>query len=78
MRKALFVIALLVGFASKAFHIVGGEIEFITLRAGLYKINVVQYFDEAQVENPGPEGAVEVYIYSNFDNSLISTHFLRL
>jgi gliding motility-associated-like protein len=78
MRKALFVIALLVGFCSQAFHIVGGEIEFITLRAGLYKINVIQYFDEVQVENPGPEGAAEVYIFSNFDNSLISKHILRL
>ena len=67
MRRIFSIIGLLLVFGSKAFHIVGGEIEFITIAEGLYQINVVQYFDEAQDENPGPEGAVEVFVFSNFN-----------
>ncbi len=77
MKKLLYLIFLLAHGAS-AFHIVGGEIEFITIRPGTYRINVIQYFDEAQIMNPGPEGQITVYIYRNSDNALMSTHDLLL
>ncbi|MFZ9046833.1 MAG: hypothetical protein ACO2ZZ_13325, partial [Cyclobacteriaceae bacterium] len=77
MKKLLYLILLLAHGAS-AFHIVGGEIEFITIRPGTYRINVIQYFDEAQIMNPGPEGQITVYIYRNSDNALMSTHDLLL
>ena len=60
----------------QAFHIVGGEIEFIYLEDGLYRINLIQYFDEAQEDNQNPDGTVTVYIFRNSDNRLISTHIL--
>ena len=63
---------------TKAFHIVGGEIEFIYLSDGLYKINLIQYFDEAQTENPGPDQFVTIYIFRNGDDQLMSTHLLPL
>ena len=75
MKRLLYLIFLLAQPAV-AFHIVGGEIEFITLRNGTYRINVVQYFDKAQIENPGPEAEATVYIYRNSDNKLMSTHTL--
>ncbi len=62
----------------RAFHIVGGEIEFVYLRDGLYRITLVQYFDEAQRFNPGPEAAIEITIFRNSDNALISSHTLTL
>ncbi len=61
---------------SHAFHIVGGEIEFIYLSDGLYRINLIQYFDEAQEDNQGAEPFVQVYIFRNSDNQLMSTHIL--
>jgi gliding motility-associated-like protein len=69
---------MLAGFNSEAFHIVGGELEFITVGPGRYIINLIQYFDEAQDENPGPEPSAEVYIFSNRDNALVSIHQLAL
>ncbi|MFK7954134.1 MAG: gliding motility-associated C-terminal domain-containing protein [Ekhidna sp.] len=63
---------------SNAFHIVGGEMEFIYVSDGVYRINVIQYFDEAQENNPGPEGQVTVYIFRNGDDQLMSTHDLNL
>ena len=61
-----------------AFHIVGGEMEFIYVSDGVYRINLIQYFDEAQNNNPGPESQVTVYIFRNGDDQLISTHELSL
>ncbi len=63
---------------AKAFHIVGGELEFIYLSDGTYRINLIQYFDEAQTFNPGPEAFITVYIFRNSDNELMSTHLLPL
>lgn len=65
-------------FTASANHIVGGEIEFIYLRDGLYRINVVQYFDVANPVNPGPEPSVFISIFSNRNDELISTHQLIL
>lgn len=79
MKKLLltlsFVLSLSISFA---FHIVGGEMEFIYLNDGLYRINLIQYFDQAQVNNPGPEPLITVYIFRNGDNQLMSTHILQL
>jgi hypothetical protein len=57
---------------------VGGEIEFITLQPGFYRINIIQYFDQAQEANPGPENQALVYIFSNRTNEVVSTHVLDL
>ncbi|MEQ9402841.1 MAG: gliding motility-associated C-terminal domain-containing protein [Cyclobacteriaceae bacterium] len=64
-----------------AFHIVGGEIEFIYLSDGLYRINLIMYLDEVQEGNPnqfktGPDGAVSISIFSNTDGREVSTHLL--
>jgi hypothetical protein len=75
MKKLVYLFCFM-AHGAYAFHIVGGEIEFITLQPGRYQINVVQYFDEAQQENPGPEAAVEVYIFRSSDDELMSTHVL--
>lgn len=77
MKKIfLTTIALLVAFWLHAFHIVGGEIEFITLEPGSYRINLIQYRDEAQDQNPSPDAEVTVYIFSNKTDELISVHTL--
>lgn len=76
MRFGLFIGFVLITFIASSFHIVGGEIEFITISPGRYRINVIQYFDRAQVGNPGPEAGVEVFIFSNKDNRFVSRHLL--
>lgn len=60
------------------FHIVGGEIEFETLEGGLYRINLIQYRDEAQTDNQVYEETITVYIFSNRTGATVSTHLLRL
>jgi gliding motility-associated-like protein len=79
MRKLLITGCLFLSLGiAHAFHIVGGEIEFIYLSDGVYRINLIQYFDEAQNQNPGPDQFVTVYIFRNGDNQLMSTHTLQL
>jgi len=79
MKKfSLFICALMLFYGLEAFHIVGGEIEFITIEPGVYRINLIQYRDEAQQQNTEPDPSVTVYIYSNKDNRLVSTHLLPL
>lgn len=58
-----------------AYHIVGGEIEFITLEPGRYRINLIQYRDEAQDENNVYLDSYTVYIFSNKEgeNEVIRT-----
>lgn len=63
-------------FPLKANHIVGGEIEFLYVRDGLYRINVIQYFDQAQTANPGPEAAITVALFRNSDDAQLLTHNL--
>lgn len=58
-------------------HIVGGELEFITLEQGLYRINLIQYRDEAQTENTVIVDQYEVHIFSNKDDQLVSIHELN-
>ena len=62
----------------EAAHIVGGEIEFSYLSDGMYRISVIQYFDQTQFTNPGPEGGITVYIYRNSDGQRMSTFNLFL
>ncbi len=79
MKKIL--LAFLLGFfliPLKANHIVGGEIEFLYVSDGVYRINLIQYFDEAQFINPGPEGAINVVIFRNSDDAEMSVHTLFL
>lgn len=79
LRKLLITFCLVLSIGiSHAFHIVGGEMEFIYISDGLYRINLIQYFDEAQFQNPGPDPFVTVYIFRNSDNQLMSTHTLNL
>lgn len=52
--------------------------EFIYLEDGVYRINLIQYFDEAQFQNPGPEAFVTIYIFRNSDDELMSQHTLSL
>lgn len=61
---------------AKAFHIVGGEIEFIYLSDGRYRINLIQYYDQAQTQNPGPDQSLTISIFRNGDNKLMSSHLL--
>ncbi|MEM6643902.1 MAG: gliding motility-associated C-terminal domain-containing protein [Bacteroidota bacterium] len=79
MKRVCSVILMcLVLAVAKGFHIVGGEIEFIFLQAGRYQINLIQYFDRAQDQNPGPDGTATVYIFRNSDGALMSQHVLLL
>lgn len=79
MKKLILTILLGIWLIpTQAFHIVGGEIEFIFLADGLYRINLIQYFDEAQDQNPGPEGSILVHIYRKSDDALISSQILGL
>lgn len=77
-RFGLFIAILTGTLLSNAFHIVGGEIEFIYISDGVYRINLIQYFDEAQEQNPGPDSQVTVYIFRNGDNILMSRLTLPL
>ena len=63
---------------SFGFHIVGGEIEFLTMGDGQYEIRVIQYFDRDQTQNPQPEEFVEVFIFRNIDGAFMSSHVLQL
>ena len=78
MRKVLTFLFAMICFTSHGNHIVGGEIEFIYLADGLYRIRVIQYFDDANEINPGPEPTVVVSIFSNRDNQIVSNHELTL
>ncbi len=79
MKKLLITGSLvLLTCISQAFHIVGGEIEFVYLSDGVYRINLIQYFDQAQTQNPGPDPFVNIYIFRNEDNQLMSTHTLQI
>ncbi len=52
-------------------HIVGGEIEFITIQPGQYVINLIQYFDDLNQINPGPPQVELSATVSIFNNSKI-------
>lgn len=66
MKKIIiFIYCISAWLWSSAWHIVGGEIEFITIEPGVYRINLIQYFDRAQDDNPGPDPSVTVYLFSN-------------
>lgn len=60
------------------YHIVGGEIEFITIEPGRYRINLIQYRDEAQTNNPDADVSVVVTLFSNKDHERIQRFTLPL
>ncbi len=78
MKKLVGIAFAFFCYTASANHIVGGEIEFIYLQDGLYRIQVIQYFDVANPVNPGPEPSVLVSIFSNRNDGLVSTHQLLL
>lgn len=78
MKKLLALAFGFFCFSASANHIVGGEIEFIYLSDGLYRIRVIQYFDDANPFNPGPEPNATVTIFSNRTHEEVSSHVLLL
>ncbi|WP_422359227.1 gliding motility-associated C-terminal domain-containing protein [Reichenbachiella sp.] len=80
MKKLILVllIALLSQLKALAFHIVGGEMELVHIDGYQYYLNLVQYFDKAQTDNPGPDLSVQVYIFRNSDHTLVRTETLNL
>jgi hypothetical protein len=58
----------LCGGSSLANHIVGGELELVHVQGFRYNLNLIQYFDQAQSANPGPEPQLLAYIYRKSDN----------
>ncbi len=55
-------------------HIVGGEIEMIHIgdeNSFRYEIRLVQYFDCAQTENPGPDNLITYSIFRNSDGAFM-------
>lgn len=84
MKRLLLSLTLLLGlFSARAYHIVGGEIEFIYLSDGLYRINLIMYIDQVQEGNPNgfltpPNNAVNVFMFRNGDNVLVNNFVLPL
>ncbi len=79
MRKLILTITLLSFFQTiHAWHIVGGELELLHLEDFNYQINLIQYFDRAQTQNPGPEQLVIISIFRNSDHTLIRKDTLQL
>jgi gliding motility-associated-like protein len=64
----------------EAYHIVGGELELILVdpKTFTYDLNLVQYFDAAQANNPGPDPSATVYIFKNGNRFPIDTYTLNL
>ena len=77
MKNIFYVIIIFMTMPTTAYHIVGGEIEFEMVSAGEYRINLVQYFDRFQTDNPNPENQVRVYIFRNSDGLEMSNHILN-
>lgn len=84
MKKHLtFLVFLFVlTFNSSANHIVGGEIELIHIRGFTYDINLIQYFDEAQLGGSSfftpPDPSLLVYIYNKAADILVDTFRLQM
>ncbi|MFY0599648.1 MAG: gliding motility-associated C-terminal domain-containing protein [Cyclobacteriaceae bacterium] len=77
MKKILILLSLSVAWISaKSFHIVGGEIEFITIRPGLYQVNLIQYRDEAQDQNNSIQPNVTLRLFSNKDDQPVGSDFV--
>ena len=55
-------------------HIVGGEIEMIHIgdeNSFTYQVKLIQYFDCAQTENPGPDDMITYSIFRKFDGQFM-------
>ncbi|MEQ9220933.1 MAG: gliding motility-associated C-terminal domain-containing protein [Cyclobacteriaceae bacterium] len=68
-RFLLFITVFILWYTTEAFHIVGGEISFETIRPGLYRITLIQYYDEAQTDNNTYDAFASVHMFSNKDGS---------
>ncbi|MEQ9098094.1 MAG: gliding motility-associated C-terminal domain-containing protein [Imperialibacter sp.] len=66
------------GGTSLANHIVGGELELVHVQGFRYNLNLIQYFDQAQSANPGPEPGLLAYIYRKSDNAFMRRDTLFL
>ncbi len=64
--------------SSLANHIVGGELELTHVQGFRYNLNLIQYFDQAQTANPGPEPSLIAYIYRKSDNEFMRRDTLYL
>lgn len=60
-----FVLWVMAFIDASANHIVGGEIEFITISPGRYRLNLIQYRDDAQTENDTILPAYDIYLFPN-------------
>ena len=61
-------------FRSNAYHIVGGEIEMLHIgdpNSFTYRVKLIQYFDCAQTDNPGPDGLVSYTIFRKSDGQAV-------
>lgn len=72
MKKIIILVVAFMAFGDvTADHIVGGELEFTTLRAGLYRIKLIQYRDEVQTNNEVVVNRYVVYMFSAKDDALV-------
>lgn len=80
MKKLLpiFILFGLFPYSSTAFHIVGGEIELVHVEGFTYNLNLIQYFDAAQTDNPGPDQFATVFIFENGTNAKVDEFLLTL
>lgn len=73
----LFILFMLSG-VGYGFHIVGGEIELVHVSGFFYDLNLIQYFDRAQTDNPNPEGNVLLTVFRNSDDGFVESFNLTL
>jgi hypothetical protein len=79
MKKLVCILLLILCFNQiEANHIVGGEIELVSLGNFRYRINLIQYFDLAQNVNPGPEANIFVYTFRKRDNAVMRIDTLAI
>ena len=78
--KRLYLLTLIcICFVSETFaaHIVGGELEMIHLNGFRYRISLIQYFDELNPTNPGPDTQpLRVFIFRKSDDEFVRDIFL--
>jgi len=57
--------------------LVGGEIQLLHFRDFQYNLNLIQYFDRGQIDNPNPETEVMVFVFKNSDGEQVETFLLN-
>ncbi len=76
MQRVLTILFFIFFYQNSAFsnHIVGGEIEMIHIgdsNSFTYEIKLIQYFDAAQDENPGPDNFITYSIFRLSDGTFM-------